>query len=476
MVQFETMRDARRLLAALVLLAAALPPSLPSDPARAAQQDQIDHLVIIYLENHAFDNLYGKFPGADGLDRPGAAVAQLDLGGAIFPILPRPANNYGPTAGQPDERFPANLANAPFQLDRYAPADQVIPSPIHRFYQYHLQINGGSMDQFVAWTDVGGLVMGYYETSLLPLYPYAREYTLADNYFTAAFGGSGYNHHWLICACTPVWPNAPADMVAAPTFDSSGRLVGLARDGDVTPDGYVVNNVQPFARPYMAKVDDAHRMPPQTLPTIGDRLSEAGVSWAWYAGGWNDALAGRPDSTFQFHHQPFVYFERYAEGTPDRAAHLKDESELLDALGEGSLPAVSFVKPLGTYDEHSGYAVLIDGERHAAELIERVKRSPYWSSTAIIVTYDDFGGFYDHVPPPAVDRWGPGGRVPALIISPHARKGLVDHTLYDTTSILKLIEWRYGLAALSDRDARANNLLAAFDFSSRTAPAQARRS
>jgi phospholipase C len=108
--------------------------------------------------------------------------------------------------------------------------------------------------------------------------------------------------------------------------------------------------------------------------------------------------------------------------------------------------------------------VLENAENYAATLIEAVMASRYWPSTAIIVTYDDFGGWFDHVPPPVIDRWGPGGRVPTLIISPFARKGFVDHTLYDTTSILRFIEWRFGLAPLGSRDAQANNLLNAFEL------------
>jgi acid phosphatase len=279
------------------------------------------------------------------------------------------------------------------------------------------------------------------------------------------------NHFWLICSCTPIWPNAPSDIVAQPEFDAGGRLVGLPKDGDVTPDGYVVNDVQPFYHPYQAGVDASHRMPPQTLPTIGDRLSATGVSWAYYAGGWNDALAGNPADTFEFHHQPFVYFEQFADGTSAKAERLKDEDDFVASLDNRTLPSVSFIKPLGKYDEHAGYSTVLNSEQHTVDLIEQVKNSSYWEETAIIVTYDDFGGWYDHVPPPVIDRWGPGGRVPMLLISPYVRKGFVDHTLYDTTSILRFIEWRYGLAPLTDRDARANNLLTAFDFGQATTAA-----
>jgi acid phosphatase len=128
------------------------------------------------------------------------------------------------------------------------------------------------------------------------------------------------------------------------------------------------------------------------------------------------------------------------------------------------LPAVSFVTQLSTYDEHPAHATVQESEQHIDDLIDEVKRSPEWENTVIIVTYDDFGGWYDHVAPPEGDRWGPGGRVPMLVISPYAREGYVDHTMYNTTSILKFIEWRYGLKHLDERDAEANNLLAAFDF------------
>jgi phospholipase C len=204
-------------------------------------------------------------------------------------------------------------------------------------------------------------------------------------------------------------------------------------------------------------------MPPQLGPTIGDRLTDAGVSWAWYAGGWDDAVAGRPAPTFQFHHQPFSYFSRYGEGMPGRA-HVQDETRFLESLADGSLPSVAFIKPLGIYDEHAGYSAIEAAEQHAADVIDAVQASPFWERAAIVVTYDDFGGWYDHVAPPPIDRWGPGGRVPAIIVSPWARKGFVDSTPYDHTSILKFIEWRWGVAPLSTRDAMAWNLLPAFDF------------
>jgi acid phosphatase len=422
----------------------------------------IDHLIVIFLENRPFDHLYGLFPGANGLLSPGAIIPQTDANGVPYATLPRVINSWAnpPTV---DDRFPPDLPNEPFLIEQFVPLGDIDPSPTHRFYQHQLQVNGGRMDRYVVWSDTGGLPLGHFDTEKLPLYPYAREFTLCDNFFTAAWGGSMLNHIWLIAAMTPLWPGAPADQLAEPIFDSGGALIGLRQDGNVTPDGYCINDVQPFFPPYQAGTAVEERMPPQLAPTIGDRLSEAEVSWAWYAGGWDDAVAGHPAPTFEFHHQPFSYFSRYGEGMPGRA-HIQDETRFMASLTDGTLPAVSFIKPLGIFDEHAGYSSVESAESHSVELIEAVKASPFWERSAIVVTYDDFGGWYDHVAPPPIDRWGPGGRVPAIIVSPWARKEHIDSTPYDHTSILKFIEWRWKLPPLATRDALAWNLLPAFDF------------
>jgi acid phosphatase len=181
-------------------------------------------------------------------------------------------------------------------------------------------------------------------------------------------------------------------------------------------------------------------------------------------------IAGHPNSLFHFHHQPFAFFANYADGTPGRAAHLKDETDFTASLTNNTLPAVSFIKALGPDNEHPGYATLLQGQQHVADLVSSIQNSPYWNDTAIIITYDEHGGRWDHVSPPVIDRWGPGSRVPAIIISPFAKKGFVDHTQYETVSILKFIETRWGLAPLTSRDAAANGLTNAFDFGPSTVP------
>ncbi len=436
------------------------PAGHPNPLAAARVQDQqgnddqglgrLDHLVVIYLENRSFDNLYGEFPGADGLAAASGAPLQVDGTGTPFATLPAVPGMAS---------IPTTLSNAPFNIEQFVPANVPTRDLVHRFYQEQAQIHGGRMDKFALVSDAKGLVMGFYHTAPLPLAAEAARYTLCDNFFHAAFGGSFLNHFWLISAQTPVFPNAPAAVVAR--LDAAGNLVS---DGFVTPDGFAVNTAFSVNTPHPAGIPADRLVPNQTFPNIGDRLSAKHISWAWYAGGWNDALAGHADPLFQFHHQPFIYFANLGDGTAAKAAHLKDEQDFRAALTSGSLPAVSFIKPVGANNEHPGYTDVITGENHVKGLIDAVRASRFWKHSAIIITYDENGGFWDHVPPPVVDRWGPGTRVPAIVISPFARKGVVDHHRYDTTSILALIEHRWRLAPLSSRDAAADPLSGAFDF------------
>jgi phospholipase C len=426
--------------------------------AQAAGMDKLEHIIVIYLENRSFDNLFGTFPGANGLQNASGTSFQVDKDGVPYKILPR-VMDTSKKPPEPDLRFPANLPNAPFLIDRYISLQDLDPNLTHLWYQQQAQIDGGKMNRFALISNAGGLVMGYHDGSKTKLWKLARRFTLADNFFHAAFGGSFLNHFWTICACTPRFENAPAEIVAA-----EGPGGEMIKDGLVTPDGYAVNTVFPVYNPHPSAEKPNRLLPGQSAPTIGDRLSEKNISWAWYSGGWNDALSGKYDHQFQFHHQPFAYFKNFGDDSAARREHLKDEADLIADLEKNSLPAVVFYKPVGEENEHPGYANITNGDDRIAELIEKIEQSPVWSSTAVIVTYDENGGFWDHVPPPKVDRWGPGVRVPAVIISPFAKRGFVDHTFYDTTSILKLIEVRFGLTPLGERDAKANDLTAAFDF------------
>jgi phospholipase C len=420
--------------------------------------ERIGHIIVISLENHSFDNLFGRFPGADGQAQAGQAAVQTDGAGATYAHLPVVMDTRAvpPVA---DARFPAGLANAPFPIEAYVPASDKTGDLIHRFYQQQAQIHHGRMDRFAAISNAGGLTMGYYDGSKTALWGYALKYTLADHFFHAAFGGSFLNHFWLVCACTPRFDAAPVAMRAV--VDADGQM---RADGTVTPDGYAVNTLFSTQSPHPDGMDAAQLLPAQDMPTIGDRLSEKGVSWAWYSGGWDDAAAGHPAATFQFHHQPLAYFRHFAEGSDARKEHLKDEADFLKAVKAGTLPQVAFYKPLGEFSLHPGYADVASGDAHIATILQAIEASPLWKDSVVIVTFDENGGYWDHVAPPTVDRWGPGVRVPTLIVSPFARRGFIDHTVYDTSSILRLIETRYRLPPLTSRDAQASDLMQSLEF------------
>jgi acid phosphatase len=495
--------------AATILALALLIGCAATDPQRGpAALSRIEHVVVIYAENRSFDHLYGLFPGAEGIaDATPEQKTQLDRDGRPLPHLP-PVYEGGKVEA---DLATAGLPNGPFRID--APPisrrwDEVLPSPIHAYWQNRQQINGGRNNLFVANTNVGAWVMGYFDGSGMRLWRWAREYTLADHFFMGAFGGSYLNHQWLVCACTPRDPGAPASV--RPQLDEQERLKTRPGspasvlqgppqffDGRVTSDGYTVNTSQPPYQPSGippargGNVDLAdpaqHPVPPLTDKTIGDTLSAKGVSWAWYAGGWNAALAdGRRDAAekraviyvrqpgspmFQPHHQPLNYYARFAPGTPDRARHLKDYEDLVADIDRGTLPQVAFYKPTGRLTQHPSYTDLASGDEHIEALLSRLRNSPQWAKMLVIVTYDENGGYWDHVPPPSGpgwgDRWGPGTRIPAIIVSPFARRGYVDKTPYDTTSILKFITMRFGLEPLPGIRARPGDLTNALEASPR---------
>jgi phospholipase C len=470
---------------------------------------KIDHIVVIYQENWSFDSLYGFFPGANGIanatDSSGNLLPQyqqVDKSGNPITTVPQP---LGPD-GKPDPRFPASLPANPYNVVPFIKSGTASDPAgltgdiIHRFYHEQLQIDNGAlqpsttslMNKFVTWSDNPGLVLSYIDSTNLPEGQLAQQYTLDDNFFHAAYGGSFLNHQFLVAATAPQW-NQPIP----PGFQSSfNPATGALNDSNLTIDGkYVVNTTRPLQGPHLASdspakllnpINDNHPFnadgtpDPTYTPTIGDRLDDAGVSWKWYSGGWTNALEGHPDTApfgggFQFHHQPFAYYANFAPLNADGSqnpqtssllnpdAHLQDETQFFADLASGSLPAVSFIKPLGANNEHPGYASELAGQQHVADIVHAIQNSDDWDHTAIVITYDENGGRWDHVSPPKLGdgTWGDGTRVPAIVISPYAKQGFVDHTQHDTLSILKTIEERFGLAPLNNLDANASDLSSA---------------
>ncbi|MFA6188128.1 MAG: alkaline phosphatase family protein [Sulfuricurvum sp.] len=416
---------------------------------------KIDHIIVVYLENRSFDNLFRGFEGADTSAHPKMAYAlQSDRNGSVYPRLEM--GEEGIKSG-----FPNTINNGPFLLDQTVSQEAIIPDLVHRFYQNQLQINGGKNDRFADISDEKGLAMGYHDIHKSTLWRYAKEYTLCDNFFAAAFGGSFLNHQWLIAARTPYV--GEETNISRYELSSNGEII---RDGILTSDGYAVNTIQPFNPPYKAKyADPKMRLKPLTYDTIGDRLSEKKITWSWYSGGYDEAVEGKGDIiNYQYHHNPFLYFEKYAPNTEGRG-HIKDEKLFFSELREGKLPSVVFFKPAALDNQHPGYASVRAADDKLRQIIESVQANQtVWQKSVIIVTYDENGGLWDHAAPPKGDRWGPGTRIPAIVISPYAKRSYIDHTPYDTTSILKLIEHRYDLEPLTDRDRNAHDLVNALTF------------
>lgn len=484
-------------------------------PAQARPTlSDVRNIVVIYAENRSFDNLYGRFPGANGLQNvTNTSAVQRDRDGKPLATLPPIWGGLTQAGVAPavTEAMTERLPNAPFAIDDPQGFDtslQVTTRDLwHRFYENQMQIDGGTNDMFAAWADSGALTMGHYtlDAEKLPLWRIAQRYTLADNFFMGAFGGSFLNHQWLVCACTPIYPHADKSPAAGSisAVEPDGVTLTVAKNspasaldgppkfvksGNLTPDFYAVNTMQPPYQPSGNKpapdgdlrfADPANptTLPPQTQRHIGDALSEAGVTWIWYGGAWDAALAAtqerkagvvygpnRSAPNFQPHHQPFNYFADLAPGTAARAEHLLDGgidgAKFLATVDAGTLPQVAFYKPQGNLTEHAGYTDVASGDAHLAEVIAHLEKSPQWPHMVVIVTYDENGGFWDHVAPPKADRFGPGTRIPALVISPFAKKGYVDHAQYDTTSILRFITRRFGLPVLPGVKARNEALVA----------------
>jgi phospholipase C len=515
----------------------------------------IKRVVVIYEENHSFDNLYGGWEGVNGLRRADAAhTTQVNQAGVPYMCLkqvdvnlaspPLSATCHDTTTTPP---FDSHFTNNPFRIDDFIhPMDTTCPPPgnfsqpngflngtglpggctrdlVHRYYQEQYQLNGGRQNRYVTGSDAVGLTMGTYDTRALPIYRYLHgrghpDYAIADDFFQAAFGGSFLNHQWLIAAATPTFPGAAPELHSV--VDANGMptsyplytspMTGLrdtaltAQCGGSTPAGlgcgdYAVNTIQPAVPPFSSPT--ALKLPLQTAPTIGDRLSAEGIDWAWYSGGWSNAdgdvgapgwtngttpgtctdpntasgamYPNCPGKLFQFHHQPFNYFAAYAPGQPGRA-HLRDEAEFEAAAAASKhrcqLKPVSIVKPYGEENEHPGYASESTGSDHLVDLLSSIQNSRCAKDTMVVVTYDEFGGQWDHVSPPGQggtpgphDDMGPGTRIPALVLAPGLRDDfVVDHVQHDTTSIMATIEHRFGLPPVSARDAAVNDLSSVF--------------
>src|SRR5256884_2587232 len=327
------------------LLALTALPAAGSESDRGdSSLNKINHIVVIYEENHSFDNLYGSWEGVNGRSNaPAAETLQIKENGATYNCLlqndvnlasVQPANCADTTGTPANTAFTSHFTNAPFSIEAYIPKDArtcpqpgvfapfgLTPSPanlpggctrdiVHRFYQEQYQLNNGQQNRYTTGSDAVGLTQGYYNSAMLPIYTYlhgdgAPHYAIADDFFQSAFGGSFLNHQWLIAAASPTWTGAPTSQHAIvdtngmpnnyPLYHATTAVADPAltqscglptTNTSVACGDYAVNTIQPTYQPTSS---NPVKLPPQAGATIGDRLSSAGVSWAWYSGGWSNA-------------------------------------------------------------------------------------------------------------------------------------------------------------------------------------------
>jgi phospholipase C len=351
-------------------------------------------------ENRTFDNYFGTYPNAEGIN-PGVCL---------------PVTRDGKECIKP---FHLETTQIPCDLP-------------HGWDNSRAAYNNGRMDGFV-WAGGSRYVMSYYNDRELPNYwTYAREYVLADFFFTSHFGSSLPNHTFMVAA------------QAGPAPDGTGSLQTMKEEID-DDDGY-------------------------EFPSIMDNLDKAHVSWKYYVETNPSARSmisampplGLPDPKEFTLWNPLPAFKSF-KNDPQKMARLVAQEEFYKDLKAGNLPAVSWLIPDFDDSEHPP-ADVTRGMWYVTKLVNAVMQSSAWGSTVIFITWDDPGGFYDHVPPPQIDAFGLGFRTPALFISPWVRSGYIDHHLYDFASILQFVETRWALPHLTARDHRADPLWNAFDF------------
>lgn len=413
-IAFATTLTLSTVLAAASVAFAVDPPSGNGEPAAnpTGTINVIQHVVFIVKENRSFDNMFGAFPGANGTSQ-----ATLSYG-AVIPMGPHP--------------------------------DVMDRDIDHLWASAHTGVDGGKMDRFdlIPENNENEDYLG--ETQMtsqnIPNYwKYAGYYVLADNMFSSLSGPSFPNHLYTIAAQSDGVYNLPS---RAP-----GTLNWQVDWGCDAPSYETV--------PVMASNGVVtQQFPCFDFTTLGDEMIDAGVSWLYYAPTYN--TLGYSFNTFD----AINHFRNSSLWSEYDVPNTQFETD----IASGKLPAVSWVIPGGVQSEHPPNSECA-GENWTVQQVNAIlQSSTYKNNTAIFIVWDDFGGFYDHVPPPSVDSYGLGPRVPMLIISPYARlnangqPGYISHTQYEFSSVLKFIEEDFGLSPLTARDADANDTTDSFNF------------
>jgi len=288
----------------------------------------------------------------------------------------------------------------------------------HSHEDYVTAIDGGKMDDFAR--RIGDVSMGYYDSSITgmdTLWSFAGQFALADHFHSSATGSAPTNPLYLVSAS----------------------------------DNNFIFSVQPFYGPCQ-KQDAAAQ--PFTFPNVGDQLTSKNVTWTWYHENYNACDLG-----YVATQNPFQYFT-----STQNSEHIQDLPNFFGQLDNNTLPSVVFVNPAPIHSMHPGSGDVMGGLNWLNDTIRRIQASPGWPETAIVVVWDESGGWYDHVPPPAVDSQGLGIRVPMLVISPMAKQGYVSHVTTDDVSILSFIQWNWQLGTLNGRNSQSGDMRDMFNF------------
>jgi phospholipase C len=371
--------------------------------------NKIDHIVFIIKENRTFDTYFGTFPGADG------ATTGMTSTGQVIPL------------GHTPDKTPYDLG--------------------HSFTDAVTAINGGKMNQFdlVENGNVNGYLLPYTQmtqTDIPNYFTYAQKFVLADRMFSSLTGPSFPNHLYTVAAMSGGAISNPR--TPAGTVDHAWGC-----DSEITTTVRVLDSQGQMSLQY----------PCFDFQTLVDSLESAGISWKYYA-----PPQGQPGYMWSA-----LDAIRHIRLGPLWQSKVVSDTLFVQDAQSGNLPAVSWLVS-GPTSEHPPSSTCL-GENWTVQQVNAVMNGPLWNSTAIFITWDDFGGFYDHVPPPGLDQYGLGPRVPLLIISPYAKSGFISHTQYEFSSFLTLVETRFNLKPLTERDSKANSMVDSFNFDQQALPA-----
>ncbi|MCI4368709.1 MAG: PKD domain-containing protein, partial [Thermoplasmata archaeon] len=380
----------------------------------------IDHIVVVVMENHAYDNYYGTYCSVRG---PYCSYT----GNGLTPGICLPKNTHALSNG----------CIATYRFDN-ANVTHTVVDLAHHYVSSHSALDNGSMDNFFLAEGKQASTFAYFDGSQLPTYwELAEQYGLGDNFFSSTLAYSTPNHWYLVAGAAPLESQTDGLKHPSPGTLSAGERLYLNQSNSTN--------------------------------AVEDLLSNSSVSWKYYDWGITTTYAqaihgtaggGAVSSTFDYWNPMAAKAESYS---PTMASHFVPLNQFTSDLRAGVLPNVSFVIPTFNDSDHPP-ASLVEGQRWLARMVNELERSPEWNTTAMFVTWDDYGGYYDHVVPPTVDAYGLSFRVPLLVVSPYARENYISHEFGYFESFLHLIEYRFGLPPLTARDAGASTLLDYFDF------------